>query len=188
MVKVKKKTISKGSMTSVQEEGKDILIVNLNGKYYALDNICPHLKCKLSKGKLDGKTVICPCHGSSFDVTDGKLVTWINDWPDIIGNITGKLGLSKDLETFDCSVEGDEIVVDTGEKPDISDKKRLVALIIAFLLGWFGGHRFYVNKFGTGLLMFFTMGGFGMWYIVDMVLITGGIFKDKEKKPLKKWL
>ncbi|KJR41621.1 membrane protein containing TM2 domain protein [Candidatus Magnetoovum chiemensis] len=68
-----------------------------------------------------------------------------------------------------------------------STKSRLIALLLCFFLGWFGGHRFYVNKIGTGILMMFTMGGFGMWYFVDLVMISLGSFKDSENKLITNW-
>jgi hypothetical protein len=48
-----------------------------------------------------------------------------------------------------------------------SDKSRGVALALAAILGPFGGHRFYVNKTGTGILMALTIGGVGLWYLYD---------------------
>jgi TM2 domain-containing membrane protein YozV len=68
-----------------------------------------------------------------------------------------------------------------------SPKSRGVALLLCFLFGWIGLHRFYVNKIVTGLLMMFTMGGFGMWVFVDFVLIIFGMFKDSEDKALTNW-
>ncbi|QWR77540.1 TM2 domain-containing protein [Candidatus Magnetomonas plexicatena] len=68
-----------------------------------------------------------------------------------------------------------------------SEKSRLVTLLLCFLLGWAGGHRFYVNKVGTGIIMLVTMGGFGIWYFVDFVMISLGAFKDKDNLPITKW-
>ncbi|MCI4625147.1 MAG: TM2 domain-containing protein [Candidatus Magnetoovum sp. WYHC-5] len=68
-----------------------------------------------------------------------------------------------------------------------STKSRLIALILCFLLGWVGAHRFYVNKIGTGILMMMTMGGFGMWYFLDIVMISLGAFKDKDNRLITKW-
>ena len=73
------------------------------------------------------------------------------------------------------------------EKRDTSKKNRLVTLLLCFFLGWGGGHRFYVGKIGTGILMLFTMGGFGMWYFLDLVMIASGVFKDKENLPITSW-
>jgi TM2 domain-containing membrane protein YozV len=68
-----------------------------------------------------------------------------------------------------------------------SKKNRLVALLLCMFLGWAGGHRFYVNKVGTGLLMLFTMGGFGLWYFIDTLMIALGAFKDKDDLPVSSW-
>jgi hypothetical protein len=76
------------------------------------------------------------------------------------------------------------------EKKDVqaSRKSRLVSLLLCFFLGWAGGHRFYAKKIGTGIAMLFTMGGFGMWYFLDLVLIASGVFKDKNSLPIKRWI
>ncbi len=76
------------------------------------------------------------------------------------------------------------------EKKDVqaSRKSRLVSLLLCFFLGWAGGHRFYVKKIGTALIMLFTMGGFGMWYFLDFIMIASGLFKDKDNLPLKRWI
>lgn len=69
----------------------------------------------------------------------------------------------------------------------VSKKNRTVALLLVIMLGWMGGHRFYANKVGTGLLMMFTMGGFGLWYFIDMVMVALGAFQDKDDLPIRKW-
>ena len=68
-----------------------------------------------------------------------------------------------------------------------SGKSKMVALLLCFFLGWAGGHRFYVGKVGTGLMMLFTMGGFGMWYFLDFIMIATGNFKDNANLPLSTW-
>jgi hypothetical protein len=73
-------------------------------------------------------------------------------------------------------------------EPRASNKSRLVALLLCFFLGWAGGHRFYAKKMGTGIAMLFTMGGFGMWYFLDFVLIASGVFKDKNNLPITRWI
>jgi 3-phenylpropionate/trans-cinnamate dioxygenase ferredoxin subunit len=62
------------SMMSVTVNDKKILLANVNGNYYAIDNVCTHRGCQLSKGKLQGETVVCPCHGSTFDLKTGNFV------------------------------------------------------------------------------------------------------------------
>ncbi len=70
---------------------------------------------------------------------------------------------------------------------DISPKSRLVALILCLLLGVFGVHRFYVGKVGTGVLQLLTLGGFGIWVIIDLILILTGTFRDIDRRPLLRW-
>ncbi|MEW6026844.1 MAG: TM2 domain-containing protein [Planctomycetota bacterium] len=71
---------------------------------------------------------------------------------------------------------------------NVSDKKRLVALLLCFFLGGFGAHRFYVGKIGTGILTIVTLFGFmGIWPLIDMILIIVGSFKDKDGRKLEQW-
>ena len=68
-----------------------------------------------------------------------------------------------------------------------SDKSRAIALVLGITLGMFGGHRFYVGKIGTGLLMLFTFGGCGIWYLVDNIMIAAGGFRDAEGRMVIRW-
>lgn len=63
-------------------------------------------------------------------------------------------------------------------------KKKMVALILCILFGFWGIHRFYVGKSGTGILWLFTAGMFGIGYIADIILILTGAFRDKANMPL----
>lgn len=51
----------------------------------------------------------------------------------------------------------------------------------------FGAHRYYVGKIGTGLLMLCTIGGFGLWYLYDLIMIAAGEFRDSEGRRLASW-
>lgn len=63
-------------------------------------------------------------------------------------------------------------------------KKKWTAFILCLLLGGLGVHRFYVGKVGTGLLWMFTCGLFGIGYIIDLIVILCGGFRDKAGQPL----
>ena len=68
-----------------------------------------------------------------------------------------------------------------------SDKSRGVATALAALLGFFGAHRFYVGKTGTGVLMLCSVGGLGIWYLYDLILVAGGSFRDAEGRLVSRW-
>lgn len=89
--------IGPGKMTGVKAKGKTILIANIGGKLHAIGDSCTHKGCALSRGTLEGAVITCPCHGSRFDVRDGK----------VIG------GPAKLAETaFKVKAEGKDILVD----------------------------------------------------------------------------
>lgn len=69
----------------------------------------------------------------------------------------------------------------------ISDKSRGVTLLLAALLGPFGGHRFYTGKVKSGLLMACTLGGMGIWYLYDLIVVAAGGFKDSEGRLVLDW-
>lgn len=68
----------------------------------------------------------------------------------------------------------------------VSDKSMVPAALLCFFLGTFGIHRFYVGKIGTGILMILTLGGLGIWVLIDLVMIIVGSFKDKNGLPLQR--
>jgi TM2 domain-containing membrane protein YozV len=70
---------------------------------------------------------------------------------------------------------------------DVSDKSRTITLVLAALVGPFGGHRFYVGRVGSGIAMALTVGGLGIWYLYDLVVIAGGGFRDAEGRLVSRW-
>jgi len=68
-----------------------------------------------------------------------------------------------------------------------SPQSRLVAALLCWFLGVIGIHRFYVGKVGTGILMIFTLGGLGLWILVDFIMIVLGSFRDKQERVLSNW-
>jgi hypothetical protein len=68
-----------------------------------------------------------------------------------------------------------------------SDKRLLPALLLCFFFGVFGAHRFYVGKTGTAIIQLLTLGGLGIWMLVDLVLIITGSFTDGEGEKIVEW-
>lgn len=91
------KDIAPGTMMSVEKNGKDVLIANVDGTYYAIDNVCTHMGCKLSEGTLTGDKVQCACHGSIFNVKTGA----VEEGP-----------ASKPEPSYSLRVDGDKILAD----------------------------------------------------------------------------
>jgi hypothetical protein len=70
---------------------------------------------------------------------------------------------------------------------DPSDKSRGVATALAALLGPFGAHRFYVGKTGSGVLMAATLGGLGLWWLYDVIVVAAGDFRDVQGRRVSRW-
>ena len=68
-----------------------------------------------------------------------------------------------------------------------SPKSRTIVLALCIFLGLLGFHRFYVGKVGTGILYFFTLGIFGIGWIIDILMILGGNFGDAFGNPILEW-
>lgn len=65
------------SMRAFEAGGHRILVINLEGDFHALDDLCPHLAVPMSRGEIKDGCVICPGHGSTFDVKSGTATRWI---------------------------------------------------------------------------------------------------------------
>lgn len=61
-----------------------------------------------------------------------------------------------------------------------SDKNWLATLLLCLFLRGIGVHRFYVGKVGTGILQLITLGGCGIWTLIDLIMIITGSFTDKD--------
>jgi TM2 domain-containing membrane protein YozV len=69
--------------------------------------------------------------------------------------------------------------------PEFSSKSGTETFLLCFFFGGLGIHRFYVGKVVTALLMLFTLGGLGIWTIVDLIIIAVGGFRDAEGFKVK---
>ena len=88
--------IPPGTAKGFSLKNKELLLINIDGKYYAVGKKCTHFGGDLSKGKLEGKVVTCPRHGSQFDVTTGKRLAGL---------------AKKDLPVYEVKLEGDSIMI-----------------------------------------------------------------------------
>lgn len=96
--------ISEGTMKAVSVQDKELIVVNYEGNFYAINRRCTHMSGDLLKGKLEGKIVTCPRHGSRFDVTTGKSIS---------GPRIGFLKLkTKDEPNYQVKVENGSIKID----------------------------------------------------------------------------
>jgi TM2 domain-containing membrane protein YozV len=69
----------------------------------------------------------------------------------------------------------------------VSDKSRAVALLLAAVLGPFGAHRFYTGRIRSGVLMAITLGGAGIWYLYDLIVVAAGGFRDADGRLVSNW-
>ena len=101
--------LSDGAMQEVQVGDQTVLLARLGETYYATQARCQHLRAHLAKGKLDGTVVTCPAHGSTFDVTTGRNLAWVESLPGLIKRVTEALVKPKDLNTFPVKVEEGQV-------------------------------------------------------------------------------
>ena len=98
-----KNEIPINTMKMVVVGGKEILISNLGGQFYAISNKCTHLGGSLSRGSLEGGIVTCPRHHAQFDVKTGQAVAEAK-----IGFIKMKV---KDEPSYEVKIDGESILV-----------------------------------------------------------------------------
>ena len=68
------KDIQPSQMKEVEVAGEKVCVINVDGKFYAIDNVCTHEGGPLAEGTLEGYEVECPWHGSRFDVRTGEVI------------------------------------------------------------------------------------------------------------------
>ncbi|GGG67318.1 TM2 domain-containing protein [Paenibacillus radicis (ex Gao et al. 2016)] len=65
-----------------------------------------------------------------------------------------------------------------------SSKSFVAALLLCIFLSGLSGHRFYAGKVGTAILQIITLGGLGIWWLIDLIMIISGKFTDSEGKVI----
>ena len=94
---VKVSDFPSGTKKAVFISGKRIMVVNADGKYFAMDDTCSHAGCGLAEeGFIDGKAITCGCHGSQFDLATGHVIAPPATVP---------------MTTYEVKVEGDNVIV-----------------------------------------------------------------------------
>ncbi|MFV0469531.1 MAG: NINE protein [Dysgonomonas sp.] len=66
-----------------------------------------------------------------------------------------------------------------------NDNRWLATLLLCWFLGYLGVHRFYTGSTGLGLIQLFTLGGCGIWWLIDFILILTNSYHDSDGRPLK---
>ncbi len=90
--------IPPGKLIKVESNGKSILVANVDGNYYAMDDTCTHSGASLSEGQIEGSTLTCPWHGSTWDCKTGKLIAFATQ--------------IKDLASYKVVIESDSVFVE----------------------------------------------------------------------------
>lgn len=107
--------LAPGDRQVVKLEAISLLLLNHAGKIYAINNICPHLKLPLKKGKITADdAIVCPWHRSEFDLDTGNVKTWC-PWPPAVGKLLGKVSAEKTLSVFPTRIEDGQILVELPE-------------------------------------------------------------------------
>src|SRR6185312_16244218 len=89
--------VAPGTTRRIIADEVELLLCNVDGKLYAIEDVCTHDGGPLDQGTLEGETVVCPRHGATFDVRTGDALTL----PAVIP-----------LMTFPVTIEGDDVYVD----------------------------------------------------------------------------
>ena len=88
--------VAPGAMIMVSLDRNQILLANVNGRLYAINNMCSHKMGRLAKGRLDDIEVVCPFHQARFSVVTGEALT---------------SPATKSLQTYEVRISGEDILI-----------------------------------------------------------------------------
>jgi|TARA_Y100000389_G_scaffold46574_1_gene41584 TM2 domain-containing membrane protein YozV len=75
------------------------------------------------------------------------------------------------------------------EHLNVSEKRILPTFLLFLVLSWpLGAHRFFLKRYASAILFIITIGGFGIWWIIDFILIVTGSMKDDRGQVVKIWV
>ncbi len=106
--------IQAGTLRACRVGGKEIVLARTaDGACYALGARCSHLRGPLAEGKLVGRIVTCPWHGSQFDVTSGQLVRWVREpaWMRLFAALVPAF-MRRNVPSYVARVEDGEVFVE----------------------------------------------------------------------------
>lgn len=90
--------VPSGSMKTVVVGGKKLAIANVDGEFFAIDDTCSHAQCSLgTEGFIDDNVLTCGCHGATFDVTSGKVMS---------------LPAITDVASYPVKINGEDVLVE----------------------------------------------------------------------------
>jgi 3-phenylpropionate/trans-cinnamate dioxygenase ferredoxin subunit len=95
----RKEEIPPGERKLFEIDGMFVAVFNVDGTYYAIEDVCTHDDGPLVEGDLDGFEIECPRHGARFDIRDGRVLSFPAITP---------------VPSYPVRVEGDEVQVDLG--------------------------------------------------------------------------
>ncbi len=72
--------------------------------------------------------------------------------------------------------------------PVVSPKNGLLIAVLCLLFGIFGAHRFYAGKTGNAVVQLFTLGGLGIWMVIDFLFIVFAEFTDSDGRKVDPWI
>lgn len=82
-----------------------VLVIHTGGKFFAVDNHCPHMNLPLKNGKVtEDHAIVCPFHRSAFDLESGDVKEW-SPWPPVMGKALGAIAREKALPIFHTEVK-----------------------------------------------------------------------------------
>lgn len=104
--------LSDGRTAEVTVDGTKVLLVRIEGRYYAVQALCPHLRARLAIGTLNGFVLRCRAHGSQFDVRDGHNIEWAPKLPKLARKLGQAVAKPTGLRTFATRVEDGQVWVE----------------------------------------------------------------------------
>jgi len=102
-----------GQLKEVTVAGVPMLLARVGGQYYATQGRCPHMKARLAQGTLDGHVVVCPRHGSRFDVRDGRNLDWVPSLPSLVRGVARAVSKPTDLTIYATRIRDGQLWVET---------------------------------------------------------------------------